>query len=59
MKKKRATPSPPFYFKEISERPNCPLCGEPAKVVVPSIKLTYIVHAVDKVCVLGNADNLD
>lgn len=46
--------SPPFYFKDLDKRPSCPACGKDVKVVVPSTKLTYLVHDIDRVCVIDN-----
>ena len=51
--------SPRFYFKDLDKRPSCPACGKDVRVVVPSAKLTYLVHAVDQLCVIDNAANID
>ena len=59
MDKPPKNPEIPFYFKDLDKRPICPACGKDVRVVVPSAKLTYLVHAVDQLCVIDNAANID
>lgn len=43
-----------FYIKDVPQDTFCPLCHRAIRYAVPATETTYLVHAIDDVCVMDN-----
>lgn len=54
MPKLTPTENKVFYFREPPTKTFCPLCHRVIRYTVPGETVTYLVHAIDDVCVMDN-----